>query len=122
MRFTLLAFTLAFTVACGDKDTGTDSGTGDDSGAGDSEVDAILALTGDATAGATTFSNVCAGCHGADGASGYAANLVEVAPTLDDAVIVGTIINGDSTGGMPAQDLSDQEVADVLAYVRATFG
>ena len=44
------------------------------------------------------------------------------APTLDDGVIVGTIINGDRTGGMPAQDLSDQEVADVLAYVRATFG
>lgn len=120
MRFTLIALTLAFTAACGDKDTATDSGGGDDSGT--SEVDAILALTGDATAGATTFSNVCAGCHGADGASGYAANLVEVAPTLDDAVIVGTIINGDSTGGMPAQDLSDQEVADVLAYVRATFG
>jgi mono/diheme cytochrome c family protein len=115
MRFTLLAFTLAFTVACGDKDTGT----GGDSGA--SEVDAILALTGDATAGATTFGNVCAGCHGADGASGYAANLVEEIPSKDDAFIVNIIINGDG-GGMPAQDLSDQEVADVLAYVRATFG
>ena len=117
MRFTLLAFTLAFTAACGDKDTGTDSGG--DSGA--SEVDAILALTGDATAGATTFSNTCAACHGADGASGYAANLVEEIPSKDDAFIVNIIINGDG-GGMPAQDLSDQEVADVLAYVRATFG
>ena len=117
MRFTLFAFTLAFTAACGEKDTGTDSGG--DSGA--SEVDAILALTGDATAGATVFSNTCAGCHGADGASGYAANLVEEIPSKDDAFIVNIIINGDG-GGMPAQDLSDQEVADVLAYVRATFG
>ena len=116
MRFTLLAFTLAFTAACGDKDTGTDSG-GDSS----SEVDAILALTGDATAGGTTFANVCAACHGADGASGYAANLVEEIPSKDDAFIVDIIINGDG-GGMPAQDLSDQEVADVLAHVRATFG
>ena len=118
MRFTLLAFTLAFTAACGDKDTATDSGGGD---SGASEVDAILALTGDATAGATTFSNTCAACHGADGASGYAANLVEEIPSKDDAFIVNIIINGDG-GGMPAQDLSDQEVADVLAHVRATFG
>jgi mono/diheme cytochrome c family protein len=117
MRFTLTALTLAFAVACGDKDTGTDSGG--DSGA--SEIDAILALTGDATAGATTFGNVCAGCHGADGASGYAANLVAEIPEKDDAFIVNIIINGDG-GGMPAQDLSDQEVADVLAYCRATFG
>ena len=118
MRFTLLAFTLAFTAACGDKDTATDSGGGD---SGASEVDAILALTGDATAGGTIFGNVCAACHGADGASGYAANLVEEIPSKDDAFIVDIIINGDG-GGMPAQDLSDQEVADVLAYVRATFG
>ena len=120
MRFTLLAFTLAFTAACGDKDTATDSGGGD-SGDSNSEVDAILALTGDATAGGTTFANTCAACHGADGASGYAANLVEEIPSKDDAFIVNIIINGDG-GGMPAQDLSDQEVADVLAYVRATFG
>ncbi|MCK6515705.1 cytochrome c [Myxococcota bacterium] len=116
MRFALIAFTLAFTAACGDKDTGTDSG-----GDSNSEVDAILALTGDATAGGTTFANTCAACHGADGASGYAANLVEEIPEKDDAFIVDIVINGDG-GGMPAQDLSDQEVADVLAYVRATFG
>ncbi|MCK6521874.1 cytochrome c [Myxococcota bacterium] len=114
MRTTLMTLTLAFAVACGDKETATDSG-------GDSQVDAILALTGDSTAGATVFSNTCAGCHGADGASGYAANLVEEIPEKDDAFIVGVIING-YEGGMPAQDLSDQEVADVLAYVRATFG
>lgn len=116
MRTTLLTLTLAFTVACGDKDTGSDSDSG-----GDSQIDAILALTGDSAAGATTFANTCAGCHGADGASGYAANLVEEIPEKDDAFIVGVIING-YDGGMPAQDLSDQEVADVLAYCRETFG
>lgn len=62
-------------------------------------------------------------CHGADGntpGSTSTARLSMVVPLLEDATIVETIIFG--TGAMPAQStLSDQQVADVLAYVTATF-
>ena len=50
-----------------------------------------------------------------------ASNLAELVPASDDAMIVNTFLNG--KGSMPAQSaLSDQELADVLAYVNANFG
>ena len=72
--------------------------------------------TGDATAGATVFANTCAVCHGADGTGGSGPDITGEAnsPELSD-----TILNG--TGDMPAQDLTDTEVADVIAYMKATF-
>jgi mono/diheme cytochrome c family protein len=105
-----------------------DSGDGDGDGDGDgggSRTDTILGLSGDTTAGQTVFTGNCgvAACHGADGntpGSTSTAQLAMVVPLLDDTTIVETIILG--TGSMPAQStLSDQQVADVLAYVTATF-
>ena len=87
------------------------------------EVDAVLALDGDATAGAEVFAATCgtSSCHGPDGSgSGEAVDLSEHVPHHDDAELVSFYVNG--TGEMPAQGLEDQEGADVLAYLRDTFG
>lgn len=103
-------------TACGD-----DGGDNGQNGTGNPEVDAILALTGDPDAGETTYLNVCGNaiCHGADGVSGPGGNLAVIVPDSSDAQIVTVVIEGE--GSMPAQNIEDQAVADVLAYLRATF-
>lgn len=90
-------------VAC--KDKGGDSG----------------GLVGDATAGATVFADTCASCHGAsgEGVEGYSPSMTEEVPELSDAEIEDVILNGYEE--MPAQDLTAQEVADVIAYLNETF-
>ncbi len=77
----------------------------DDGGGGDPRVDDILALDGDATNGGSVFATTCgnSGCHGADGSSRSDADLVDI------------MING--SGSMAPQNISDQEAADVLAYI-----
>jgi mono/diheme cytochrome c family protein len=95
----LLPLTLAVLAACGGKDD---------------RVEEILALDGDADAGAEVFGSSCAGCHGADGGGGSGPNLQGEDEAEDVAEMV---LTGD--GSMPAFDgeLSDQEIADVVAYV-----
>lgn len=117
----LLALTFAMTLFPACDDGGDESG-----GEGGGRVDTILGLSGTSAAGQTVFTNNCgvASCHGADGNMPGTADtkrLDEEIPSLSDAQIVDVIINGE--GLMPPQTaLSDQQVADVLAYVQATFG
>lgn len=102
-----------FLVACGDKDT-------DDSGDGGGDVvSEILALDGDATSGDALFAGNCSGCHGADGDSGTAPMLSTKVPDASDEHIVDVMING--TGNMAAVSLENQEAADILAFLRASF-
>ncbi len=116
-----LAGSLALAFGCdgGDEDD-TGGGTG-----GDDRAATILALNGDAASGATLFtSRGCSidTCHGADGLSGMAMPSLDTSVMAsEDAQIVNTFLNG--KGGMPPQSsLSDQELADLLAYVSDTFG
>lgn len=102
----LTALALAFAlVACKDK-------AGDDTGG----------LTGDPDAGAEVFSSTCAVCHGADGSGieGSGSDLNEEVPEFSDAELENIIQNGYEE--MPPQGLTDQELADVIAYLRETFG
>ena len=94
----------------------------DGGGGGGGGIDDILALTGDAGAGQAVFNSTCANasCHGADGASGTGPSLPVVAPAYDREGLTRVVFNG--TGTMPAQNLSDQDIADVVAYVQETFG
>ena len=107
--FLILSLT-SLLAACGDKDDDTGS-TG--------------AVTGDATSGEALFSS-CAGCHGADGTGGIdiggtpSADLTARVPALSDADLEDVIMNGFNTA-MPAQYTDAQDVADVVAYLRATF-
>ncbi|MCK6506454.1 cytochrome c [Myxococcota bacterium] len=115
MRFLtagLLALGLSTTLACGDKD-------GDDSGGTGGTYDDILALTGDSAAGATVFGDTCAACHGADGTGDSGPSLVDAVPGYGDEDLLSIMLEG--KGSMGAVALSDQEAADVLAYLNETF-
>lgn len=98
-------------------------GCGDDGETGEEDpIDAILGLDGNATAGEVAFATCAASnCHGSDGASGdpSSPDLADAVPALDDRGLAEVIKNG--TGTMPGQNLSDQEIADVMAYCRQTF-
>lgn len=86
-------------------------------------IDQILTLDGDGEAGRDRFLTNCATCHGQTGeGSGWAPNLYDRVPLRDDPSIVQTLIQG--KGGMPAWGalLSDQELSNLLAYLRPTFG
>lgn len=103
MRRSLLALPLL--VACSgaaDKDTG---GT---------DID------GDAAAGADVYASNCAGCHGANGEGGSGPALADEVPEKSDADLEGIITNG--TGSMPGFELEDQEMADLIAYLRENYG
>ena len=89
-------------------------------------VDAVTKLTGDVTAGQMVFSQLCgtAACHGPDGNTPGTPQTVKFSdriPEMDDRGIADTVLSGLRT--MPAQSqLTDQQVADVVAYVLETFG
>lgn len=98
-------------LAC---DSGGDDGGGDN---GD-----ILALMGDPARGEGIFAaNMCstAACHGADGSSGTAPDLRTVVPGLSDDQIIDAVLDGKAA--MPPQSLDDQQMADVLAWLRDSF-
>ncbi len=86
-------------------------------------IDHVLSLDGDADAGHQEFLARCATCHGETGeGNGWAPSLYNRVPNRDDASLVQTLILG--RGDMPVWGdvLSDQQIADVLAFARATFG
>lgn len=104
MKWTMIVLAAVSLAGCGDK--------GDDTAGG---------VVGDATAGETVFNDVCTACHGADGlgSEGYSPSLADETLDLEDSEISDVILNG--YGEMPAQDLTEQQVADVIAYMNATF-
>jgi mono/diheme cytochrome c family protein len=76
--------------------------------------------------GAALFASVCAGCHqpdasGAAGAAAYPA-LAENSNVASVDYMERLLLNGQS--GMPpvGQMMSDQQIADVINYVRTHFG
>lgn len=89
----------------------------------------ILELEGNASAGEAVFSANCGttDCHGPDGQGGVDAPdpapmpLDVLVGAREDLAIVRVMLNG--LGNMtPQSHLSDQQLADVLAYVNETFG
>jgi cbb3-type cytochrome c oxidase subunit III len=87
------------------------------------------ALRGDSKNGITLFLRNCAGCHGMNGRGGMAPEIGNPVfqRAASDEFIVRTIRGGRVGTAMPAFQraeapaLSDQDIADVLAFVR-TFG
>jgi hypothetical protein len=93
-------------------DGGTD-GSGTDGGDG--------TTTGpDAVRGGELFSTGCAGCHGADGDSGYAPNLSVEVPGMSESSLRTLIQSGQRS--MPAVYPDPTDAADVAAYVMLTWG
>ncbi len=80
----------------------------------------VLGLEGNRDAGEGIFTmGTCSadGCHSTAPSS---TDLTDVVPNLTSETIVDSLING--KGLMPTQGaLSDQQLADVLAYIEETF-
>ena len=71
--------------------------------------------------GAAVFRRYCAHCHGARGAgTGDGPDLRREVPTVDDAEVLRLVRDGGRM--MPAIPIDEAQRADVLAYLRATFG
>lgn len=85
----------------------------------DPAIDAVLSLDGDAVAGADVWPT-CGACHGADGSGGIGPAMDQEAADNSDTQLVDIMIYG--YGDMAPVGLEDQDMADVLAYIRDTFG
>jgi mono/diheme cytochrome c family protein len=94
------ALLLAATTACG------------------ASTSTLTALTGDATTGQSVYGAQCASCHGADGASGSARRPTPSVARSDAAAAASTIVSGEDEMPAFASTLSDQEIADVIAYLK----
>ena len=83
-------------------------------GCGNASSD-IADLTGDAAAGAEIYAASCSGCHAEDGTGASGPSLVEETPSKEETIEV--VFSGE--GDMPAfsESLSDQDIADVTAFV-----
>jgi len=77
---------------------------------------------GDEAQGAAVFGERCARCHGPEGLGDFGPNLYERVSMRDDETLVRRLLLG--LGPMPSWDaeLTDQELTDVLTFLRATFG
>ncbi|MEL6342463.1 MAG: cytochrome c [Myxococcota bacterium] len=98
-------------------------GSGDTSSSGSDRTAAVLATAGTAAAGAGVYATNCQSCHMADGSGSIGPALSgpqgKVA-ALSDAQLIDVILTG--TSGMPPYgSLSDQQLADLLAYMLENF-
>lgn len=85
---------------------------------GEAQAGGIEVSEGDPKAGKTIFADNCSVCHGSEGSGGNVGPSLQEAQLAqeEEAVLVQIIEGGD---GMPpfGGQLSDQEIADVAAYV-----
>lgn len=146
---TLLALTTILACDGGTGDSGDTSVTTDTSETGDTSVTTDTSETGDTSdtsdtadtadtsdtsdtadtadtapdlvAGQAVFTRSCggSGCHGSTGDDGSAPNLSDQVPRAEDTELTDVIRNG--KGDMPAVTLTDVELRDLLAWLRATF-
>ena len=95
------------------------------------DAEPAAAVTGDAEAGATVYATYCVACHQADGTGmgGMLGANFKGDPTRlakSDAELLTAIRDGyqGKVGVMPPQKgvLTEQQMADVLAYIRKQFG
>jgi mono/diheme cytochrome c family protein len=120
------ALTWLFLAACSanGSDSSPSTGGGDDSDSHPNDKPPALLLDGDPATGSKIFQETCgtAICHGPDGSGGStgAEDLSVVVPKLSDLDIVTVMTNGFLV--MPPQQLEDQQMADVLSYLRQQWG
>ncbi|MBX7100163.1 MAG: cytochrome c [Myxococcaceae bacterium] len=124
-RLVLLA-SLVLSAGCGGaaSTTGTTGTTGTDYS---TRASAIAALSGSVSSGGalykSTASPTCASCHLADG-SGQpptTPGLIEPAANDTDEELATAILKGGDAMKSYASSLSDQQVADLIAYLRSAF-
>lgn len=79
------------------------------------DVTRILDLTPDNNNGATVYADSCAVCHGATGGGGSGPKLAGASYAIDR--VIDTVLTGKESMPAFSGTLSDQEIADVSAYV-----
>ncbi len=87
-------------------------------GCGSNErTSSIGKLTGTASSGASVYATKCLSCHGSDGRSGSAREDIAHEARDDSDEAIDKILGGG--GGMPSfSNLSDQDIADLVAYLK----
>jgi mono/diheme cytochrome c family protein len=84
-------------------------------------VEEVMALEGDSVSGETIYLDNCARCHLDDGSGDKGPSLIFHIPRHSDEFFVQLIIDG--SGDMPGfTDFSDQDISDLISYLRDTFG
>lgn len=94
-------------------------------GAPQTRAEKIAAMSGNVTNGKTLYDANCSSCHGTDGKgiTGSGADLVGPAKNDSAADVIGTIINGKpGTTMLSYATQTDQVIADLYTYIKATFG
>ncbi len=86
----------------------------------------VLALTGNAGAGSVVYIATCESCHASDGSGTPSSDNVSLkarVKTRDPEAFVGFIIDGvPGTGMVGFPTLTDQQLADVYAYIKGVLG
>lgn len=110
--------------------TGNDTGPNPTTSTGSVRVEAILSLVSSPSSGSFLFTQQCLQCHPAPGATnplGYPP-LEDEVPLYTDGQLVYVVLEGvadeDGQSAMPAyaEFFTNQDVADVVAYLRLTYG
>ena len=84
-------------------------------------VENVMALDGDGDNGELLYLDNCARCHLEDGSGDQGPSLIFHIPRHSDEYFVELIIDG--RGGMPGfPEFEEQEISDLLSYLRETFG
>jgi mono/diheme cytochrome c family protein len=88
-----------------------------------SEETFVVSKPQDAEAGKALFGEMCALCHGEDGRGDVGPSVVDAVfqEVYDDRLLGLTIRDGIDDTEMPSfreMDLSDQEISDIMAYIR----
>lgn len=87
-----------------------------------SRTTSILELEGDDAVGGALFTTKCSACHGPAGmGTDFGPSLAQRVPMRDDEALLQSILLG--RGNMPAwkDELTDLNLADIRAFLRATF-
>lgn len=87
-------------------------------GGKEGRVEEVLALEGDATNGAEVYAVNCAGCHGADGGGGSGPNIQG---EDSEEEVASVVLEGEDEMPSYDGDLTDQEIADFVAFVTTTL-
>ena len=88
---------------------------------GEAPPDPALSLTGDADSGAGVYDATCKACHPTDGSPGVGPSMSAWMGANEDAATASIIRNGKGIGMPSFPNLSDQDVADLLAWLNREF-
>ena len=100
MNVRVMVIACAFVMACSE-------------GEGGGRLDAVLSLSGDLSSGETLYLGNCEQCHAKDGAGRTGSDI----RGSDVTELANAMLNGGQGMSSFAELLTDQEMADISAYV-----